>query len=284
MLITEQLENIQIDHGLVFIDYGEETQRMLAPTRGGAQFSATKTIREIEYDGRLGKTKGAQVIEEIGAMLSFAVLDTSIENIDLALPQGSYDSGTGVISSGIGGLIAASKYLTNVTMFAKVAGGGYKKITIFNAMNEADFVLATVAKGESTIPFEIHAHWDPTSQDVGDLYTIEDVQSIDDDLTPPTVTPTPADGTPDVSVGDSLTALFSEPIREGDITTANFRLIKASDGTIVAGNLSYSASSKTATFKPTSLDSGTAYIWTIGGVRDLSGNEMVPVAVNFTTA
>lgn len=285
MLTQKQLENIQIDYGLVFANYGEATQRQLGPTKGGAEFSATKTLRDIEFDGSKGKTKGAQVIDDMAALLRFSLMDTSIENIDLAMPQGSYDAGTGTVKSGLPGIIAASKYLTNITMFAKVAGGGYKKITLFNAMNEADFVLSTAPKAEGVIPFEIHAHWDPLSEDVGDLYTIEDIESIGDDAAAPTVVTTPADGTPGVAVDSSLTAVFSEAIREGDITAANFRLIKATDGTIVAGSLSYSPASKTATFNPTeNLTAETAYIWTIGGVRDVAGNEMTPIAVNFTTA
>lgn len=283
MLTQEQIENIQIDHGLVYVDYGEVTQRKLGPTRGGAQFSATKNIRDIEYDGRLGKTKGAQVIDEMGATLTFELMDTSLQNVDLALPQGQ-NSG-GVVSSGLPGLIAASKYLTNITMFAKVAGGKYKKITLFNAMNEADFILSAAPKTEGAIPFEVHAHWDPQSENVGDLFTIEDVEAISDDLEAPTVEPTPTDGAPSVAVDSSLAALFSEAIREGDINAANFRLIKAADGTIVAGSLSYTPTNRTATFTPSqNLDTGTAYIWTIGGVRDIAGNEMVPIAVNFTTA
>ena len=68
-----------------------------------------------------------------------------------------------VISSGTGGIIPASKYLTNITMFAKCAGGNYKKITLFNAMNEGDFTLNTQPKSEGVVPFEVYAHWDPTA-------------------------------------------------------------------------------------------------------------------------
>ena len=34
-LTTAQIESIQIDEGVVFLDYGETGERMLAPTRGG---------------------------------------------------------------------------------------------------------------------------------------------------------------------------------------------------------------------------------------------------------
>ena len=59
--------------------------------------------------------------------------------------------------------------------------------------------------------------------------------------------------------------------------------MKASDASVVAGALTYTA--KVATFNPTaSLEAATAYIWVVSNVRDLAGNKMLPVTINFTTA
>lgn len=180
MLTQEQIENIQIDHGLIYANYGETDQRLIGPTRGGAQFVATKTIRDIEYDGRMGKTKGLQVVDEINAQLTFSLMDTSLQNLALAMPHADYDEVQKVISSGTGGLIPGTKYLKNITMFAKCAGGKYKKITLFNAMNEGDLTLNTQPKSEGLVPFEVYAHWDATSDPtVGQLYTVEEVASIE---------------------------------------------------------------------------------------------------------
>jgi len=282
-LTTEQVENIQIDYGLIYLNYGEVDQLKLGPTKGGGEFTASKVIRDIEYDGKLGKTKGMQVIDEINAMLKVSMLNTVLTTLGLLMPHADYSEITSKITNGTGGVIAASKYLTNVVMFAKVTGGGYKKITLYNAMNEADFSLAAKPKDDGVINLEIHAHWDP--EDQSDLFEIEDVGSLSDDAVLPTVTTTPADAATNVVVTANLAAEFSEAVRAGDITTNNSRLIKVSDGSIVAGALTYSSATKIATFDPTSsLDAGTAYIWTIAGVRDIAGNTMDPVAVNFTTA
>ena len=280
---SEQIQNIQVDYGLVFANYGEAGQVQLGPTKGGAEFTASKIIRDIEYDGRKGKTKGAQVIDEINAMLKVGLMDTSLELIGQLMPHASFSEATGKISNDPGGVIEATKYLANVTLFAKVVGGGYKKITLFNAMNEADFVLSAAPKAEGVVNYEFHAHWDAEDPDA--LFEIEDIESISDDTTKPTVTTTPADAATDVLVSADLTAEFSEAIRSGDIIGDNFLLIKASDGSIVAGTLTYSSATKTATFDPTSnLTAGTAYIWTISRVRDRAGNVMDPVVANFTTA
>ena len=179
-----QIEAIQIDYGIVYVDYGEVTQRRLGPTRGGATFTVTKELRDIEYDGRIGKTK-LQVIDAIDAMLAVVNLDTSHENLKLAMPY--------LVESGVDpdfvltaeensiGLVASGKYNKNVTMFAKLVGGGYKKIVLFNAMNEADFSIAAVQKAEGTVSLEIYAHWEVDEDDVNNvdkLFTIEEVAAI----------------------------------------------------------------------------------------------------------
>jgi hypothetical protein len=281
-LTTAQIESIQIDYGLVYLNYGEAGQVKLGPTRGGGEFTASKNIREIEYDGRLGKTKGMQVIDEINALLKVGLMDTTLDTIGQLLPHADYDGGTGKITNNTGGVIGAAKYLKNVTMFAKVVGGGYKKITLFNAMNEADFVLSAAPKAEGVINYEFYAHWDAEDQD--ELFEIEDIANISDDTTPPTVVTSPLDATMDVAIAANLTATFSEAIKAGDIVPGNFLLLKAADGTVIAGALTYDPATKVATFDPTSdLANSTAYIWVISGVHDTAGNEMIPVAVNFTT-
>ena len=59
------------------------------------------------------------------------------------------------------GILPGEAYLKNVTMFAKVVGGDYKKITLDNALIEADFTLTAAPKGEGEMPLEVFAHWDP---------------------------------------------------------------------------------------------------------------------------
>lgn len=182
-LTTQQIENIQIDYGMVYINYGEVDQRRLGPTRGGGTFTVTKTLRDIEFDGSKGKTKGLQVIDDINAMISLENLDISMTNLALNLPYATL-TGDGSVtpykltvdSAGIG-VLPDSAYLTNVTMFCKLVSGEYKKITLFNAMSENDFTLSATPKAEGTVTMEIMAHWNPTD-DTADLFTIEDVTTI----------------------------------------------------------------------------------------------------------
>ena len=123
------------------------------------------------------KTKGAQVVDEINAMLSVPLLNTSMENLALAMPWATYSDGKLSAKSSNLGVIQDSAYLSNITMFAKVVGGGYKKITLYEAMTENDFSLAAAPKAEGVVTLEVHAHWDAKNDDT-DLYDIEDVESI----------------------------------------------------------------------------------------------------------
>ena len=179
-LTQQQIENIQIDYGIVYINYGETDQKMLGPTRGGGEFVATATIRDIEYDGSKGKTKGMQVVDDITAQLNVTQLNTSMDTLKMALPFAKYDNVTGKLSVGSDsvGVIPDEAYLKNITMFAKTIKGEYKKITLYNALSENGLTLAAAPKAEGTIALNVFAHWDAVD-DTKDLFDIEDIASIE---------------------------------------------------------------------------------------------------------
>ncbi len=181
-LTQAQVDKIQIDEGLLYVDFGETSQRKIGPTRGGGEFDGTQTIRDIEFDGRVGKTAGMQVIESQEAVLKVNSLCCSQEELKLALP-GCRVTGTGdaqVIKNAKAGVLSAasgsSVYCKNVTLFAKLMDGKFKKITIYNGLNEAGFAVKAVQKAENELALEIYAHY--TIDDLnGDLYQIEEVSA-----------------------------------------------------------------------------------------------------------
>ena len=181
-LTQAQVNKIQIDEGVLFVDYGETSERKIGPTRGGGEFNATQTIRDIEFDGRVGKTAGMQVIESQEAVLKVNSLCCSQEEIQLALP-GCRVTGTGdaaVIKYAKAGVLSAasgtSVYFKNLTLFAKLMDGKFKKITIQNPLNEAAFAVKAVQKAENELALEVYAHY--TIADLnGDLYQIEEVST-----------------------------------------------------------------------------------------------------------
>lgn len=178
-LTQAQLENVQIDYGVLYVNHGEADARMLGPTRGGGEFKATATIRQIEFDGQKGETMGTKVVEDINASLSVVTLDTSMATLALAMPWADYDDVGGTITATTEniGIIPATAYLKNVTMFARTIKGEYRKIILYNAMSDKEFALAAKPKGEGEVSLEIKAHWDSTDS-ATNLFLVETVASI----------------------------------------------------------------------------------------------------------
>lgn len=178
-LTTAQLENVQIDYGIIYTNYGELDSKLIGPTRGGGEFKATATIRQIEFDGQKGETKDLKVVEDINASLTVVTLDTSMATLALAMPWATYDDVAGTITAGSAnvGIIPAESYLKNVTMFAKTIKGEYRKITLYNAMSDKDFELAAKPKGEGEVGLEIKAHWDSTDE-TSNLFLVETVADL----------------------------------------------------------------------------------------------------------
>lgn len=174
-LTTQQIENIQLDEGIIFLNYGLPTQRLLAPTRGGGEFAANMTVRDIEFDGRHGKTAEMQVIEEQNASLKVTTLDMSQENLALAIPNCVIEDDDGkTIRNPRSGVIVNGSYLKNVTMFTKALGGKYKRITIYKPMHETGLSTKAVQKAEGELALEFAAHFKKEDLD-GDLWEIKDV-------------------------------------------------------------------------------------------------------------
>lgn len=182
-LTQAQIENVQIDYGIVYTNYGETDAAKLGPCRGGGEFSVDAKIRDIEFDGAKGKSKGMQVVEEINATLKVTLLDTSIKTLALSMPyatlegDGSTTPYTLTCKSTDVGVLADSNYLKNTTMFCKTIKGEYRKITLYNTLHEGKFDLKAKPKGEAEIELEFNAHWDAID-DTKDLYKIETVASI----------------------------------------------------------------------------------------------------------
>jgi hypothetical protein len=141
------------------------------------------------------------------------------------------------------------------------------------------------AKKYANLDLTLDLLFDPTLEDEKNAwFKIEDTAAG----TPPTVSSTtPADAATGVAVDADLTATFDKAINGGDVNGTFFQVIKASDGTEVAGTLTLSSDKKTVTFNPTlNLEAATPYLFIVSkGIRELSGAKLAAsTIVNFTTA
>jgi hypothetical protein len=106
---------------------------------------------------------------------------------------------------------------------------------------------------------------------------------------PTLIQTTPANLATGVAINTIVTASFSEPMDANTLNTTTFTLRVFGTNAPVAGAVSYTAATNTATFTPTSpLSSGTTYIAAVTtGARDLAGNALaasvIPNPWTFTT-
>lgn len=58
-ITCETTQNLIIDSGAIYVNYGELSQRLLGATRGGNTFSVEQEIRQMEFDGMRGVMVGS---------------------------------------------------------------------------------------------------------------------------------------------------------------------------------------------------------------------------------
>lgn len=173
------VNKIQIDEGVVVINYGEDDETILGPTRGGAEFTATPSIRDIEFDGRKGKSKGLQIKDGEDVVLKVKTLCCSNENLALAIPGAkTSDSTPATVSPGEFGLIPKTAYLKNIAVITKMLDSTYKILTIKNPMHEGAFTFKAASKAENEHSLEMIGHYDPFDETNGEkIWNIQDSAS-----------------------------------------------------------------------------------------------------------
>jgi hypothetical protein len=103
---------------------------------------------------------------------------------------------------------------------------------------------------------------------------------------PEPTTPDESTGTPGVTIGSDCRVIwtFADAVNDADVTAANFKVTKKSDGSVVPGDVTMDTTKKIITFVPTSISAGITYEATAESIRkaDDSGNTTA-VTVEFTT-
>lgn len=171
--VDEKIDKVMIDAGLVYIDYGLETERLLGMCRGDNELSVEIEIREVEANGQKGKTKGARRKITENASLKVNLIDLSIENLKIALPGSTLT--VGKLENGW--KISLEDYIDNIVLIGKTMDDQYKKITLFNVLVDEALSLALTEKDEAVVEMTLSAHYDPTDLD-SKLWSIEDKEVL----------------------------------------------------------------------------------------------------------
>ena len=159
---TETTKNLILDSAVIYVNYGEDDERKLGATRGGAEFTVEQEFREIEVDGARGMVKGNRRIVRVDAMINAELLEMSKENLLLAFPGASAEQveEKNVITRNL--TITNDDYFDNVTMVGTVSGSNEPVICqIKNSLTTGDFNLSTEDEDEGTTELEFEAHFDP---------------------------------------------------------------------------------------------------------------------------
>ena len=168
----DDTKKIQIDEGIVAINLGEPSQRILGPTRGGAEVTITPVIRDIDFDGRRGKTMGMQVKDEEDATVKVTSLCCKQEDLLYALPNAVMDENTKVITQGDFGPIKSSSYLKTIDVITQMLDGTFKVLTFNYGLHEGAFTYNAKPKAENEHNLEFIPHY--TIEDASRLFKITD--------------------------------------------------------------------------------------------------------------
>lgn len=163
VLSENDKKKIQIDEGIVVVDYGETNEKVLGPTRGGVEFVVTPSIRDIEFDGRKGKTKGMQLKDGEDVSIKVKSLCCSLDSLKLAIPGATVDTSKSKLTPGNFGIIPDTAYLTNIAVITKMLDGTFTILKVLSPMHEGSFNYKGVQKNENEHSLEFIGHYDPTS-------------------------------------------------------------------------------------------------------------------------
>lgn len=149
---------------------GDTTEAtMLGASEGGGEFNANRDIKEMDYDGAPGRTKGMRRREPGGVNPEFSIdlLEFTEENLKLAIAGSQVNDveaeGTGEITDVVeitGGEITVDAYIDNIVFIGKRADGKPIIFEVRNCLAEGDFAVDTDSGEEAPVSITFQAHFD----------------------------------------------------------------------------------------------------------------------------
>ena len=167
-LTAYTMKRLLLDQGLVYVDYGLGTERLLGATRGGNKPEVTGDMRQMPFDGVPGDVKGDKRWVGRNVKLTVNLVEFSTENHEIMLP--GFDAVTGATHDVLtcDRNVADGDYLSNVTLVLEKKGTTelwYFKL--LNALVVSGFSMDNKEKDEGTVSVEFVGH-----MDVDDLETL----------------------------------------------------------------------------------------------------------------
>lgn len=173
-ITKETLQSMVLDAGVVYLNYGLESEKVLGATSGGNKFSVEREIKTTEVDGARGKVKGLRRLIAENVSLTTNLKELNARNIQLALagstlsdvmdedlvPKKTHDKIT--TSSNI----QDNDYLENISLVAELSGSKDPVIiTLYNALSDGSFEMGLTDTEEAVVEVTFSAHYNPLAMD-----------------------------------------------------------------------------------------------------------------------
>ena len=159
--------NLLIDSGALYKNYGLENEALIGATSGGNEFTVNVKTRDVKVDGVKGLQKGLRFITDVEINLKTNMLEVTTDILKMAL-LGTVD-GTGVDYDVITGKtsIESTDYLTNVALVGRISGSLLPVIVILkNVLNTDGLKFKTEDDKDNVLPITFTAFSDPTTPTV----------------------------------------------------------------------------------------------------------------------
>lgn len=165
-------EHLLLNAGAYFKNYEVEKDtydtavaagKLLGATRGGGQFNAVPTVRQIQVDGVSGRAKGMEVIDDWDVSLQANVLEIKKETIVASLIASKVEDASvqGYEKITAKQMIELDDYIDNVTWIGTVSGSDLPVIIVVkNALNTGGLQMKTEDKNESVLSMQFYGHYE----------------------------------------------------------------------------------------------------------------------------
>jgi len=149
--VIEKAKDLFLGEGVLYKDYGEAGEVVIGATRGGSKLEIERVIKEVEYDGAMGPTKGMRRTEKFIVKLVINFLKLTYTNLayglNVTVSDGSDQDGT-YKKIAFNTTFSDTDVLDNITFKGYKADGTYCIITVENALNINNIDLEFKEKDE----------------------------------------------------------------------------------------------------------------------------------------
>jgi len=161
--------NLVIDAGAVYANYGLAAEALAGATSGGNEFNAKYVFRQPKIDGiKSDFVKGLEILSKANITLKVNFLEMTVAILQMAL-NGVVDTTSNPNYAIITGktVITNADYLTNIAIVGTISGSGLPVIIILkNALSLDGIQIKTEDEKDNVLPVTFTAHVDPSTPTV----------------------------------------------------------------------------------------------------------------------